>query len=124
MKAFLIDPFEKEVREIEWTANWRDISKILDCQHFDAAHFGSDNGDVIYVDDEGLFREEGQQYFAFMGHPHPLAGYGLLVGTDAEGETVAPKVSLDWVATKTFFLGDMGDNPPRPQITVVPWGSD
>lgn len=124
MRAILIDPFEKEVREIDWSGKYHDISNILDCQYFDVAYIGSDDGDVIYVDDEGLFREKGQEYFAFAGHPHPLAGYGLLVGTDAEGETVAPKMSIDWVTTKTFFLGDMGGNPPRPQITVVPWGND
>jgi len=124
MKAILIDPFEKEVREIDWSGNYHDISNILDAPHFDVAHFGSGDGDVIYVDDEGLFREKGQEYFGFAGHPNPLAGYGLLVGTDAEGNTVAPQISLDWAATKTFFLGDMGGNPPRPQITVVPWGDD
>ena len=37
MKAFLIDPFEREVREIEWSADWQDISKICLLYTSDAA---------------------------------------------------------------------------------------
>ena len=57
MKAFLIDPFEKEIREIDWSGKYHDISNILDCQYFDVTYIGSEDGDVIYVDDEGLFKK-------------------------------------------------------------------
>ena len=59
-RAILIDPFEKEVREIDWSGKYHDISNILDAPHMDVAYFGSEDGDVIYVDDEGLFREKGR----------------------------------------------------------------
>jgi hypothetical protein len=122
MKAFLIDPFEREVREIEWSANWQDISKILDCHTFTVASIGHNlDDDTIYVDDEGLYRD-GQDFFAFVGHPNPLAGYGLLVGTDCEGDSADPKHRLEQVQSKTHFLGNLKDNPPQPQITIIPWG--
>ena len=63
MRAILIDPYEKEVREIDWSGKYHDISNILDCQYFDVAYW-RDDGDVIYVDDEAVLRE-GQEYFAF-----------------------------------------------------------
>ncbi len=125
MKAFLIDPHEKEVREIDWTADWRDISKILDCQYFTAVVTGPElDADALYVDDEGLFVEDGQAFFEWDGHVHTLAGYGLLVGTDSEGDTVAPVHTLEQVKAKVTFMGRMEGDPTRPQpfMIIQPWG--
>ena len=127
MKAFLIDPHEKEVREIEWTNDWRDISKILDCQYFTAVVTGPElDADALYVDDEGLYVEEGQAFFEWDGHVHTLAGYAMLVGTDMEGETTDPVHTLEQVKAKVTFMGKMEGDPTRPQpwFMIQEWRTD
>lgn len=53
------------------------------------------NGDCIYVDDEGLFKEGHDHWFRLHGFPDPLKGRGLLVGTDREGDSVSPSLDIE-----------------------------
>lgn len=111
MKALLIDPFCMEdlggilavnpadaVREIEIEGGLASIYQALshelhpvDC--IDAVYL-NEASDCVYVDDNGLFANAGR-FFLWKGYPQPLAGRGLIVGTDDEGNTVAPRMTLD-----------------------------
>ncbi len=91
MKAILIDPFAREVTEVEYNGNWRQISKLIGCDLF--APVGLSSGDTIYVDDEGLFKQE-TAFFMHRHYPQPLAGKGLILGTDGDGESVTPELTL------------------------------
>jgi hypothetical protein len=106
MKAILIDPWKCEVSEIEYDGNWQSISKHLMCDLFTCVYLPDLNGDVMYLDDEGLYVED-QQFFLFEGAGTPLAGYALILGSDGEGGSVDVATSVDRIAYKTIFNGNM-----------------
>lgn len=112
MKAILIDPFCVEelgggmvmaiqphlaVREVEIEDGIEGIYKALShplhpVNCFDCVRL-NDAGDVIYVDDEGLW-QNADRWFVVDGYQQPLAGRGLVLGTDERGRSTPPKVSL------------------------------
>jgi hypothetical protein len=99
MKAFLINPFDKTVSEVDYSGDYKDIYKLINAELFDVVYIDGNN--AIYVDDEGLFKNE--QAFFQVGYAM-LAGYGLVLGTDDEGESISPAISLKDLAKKVTFL--------------------
>lgn len=89
MKAYLIDPFEKQITEVEHNGDYKQIQEFIEADLFTVVRI-NDFGDVLYVDDEGLLKEEGQAFFLFDGYPQPLAGKALVLGTTTEGESDEP----------------------------------
>lgn len=103
MQAYLIDPFQQDITEIEWDGDAMSIAKILQCQWITCAYPSNMDHDVIYVDDEGLYVDD-QRYFMVSDYPHPLAGYGLVLGTDEVGDAMPPKSNIDELAKRIFFV--------------------
>jgi hypothetical protein len=86
MRAIKIDAINQEVKEIDFEGNFQDIQREIDVDCFTVVPM--DNGDALYVDDEGLLNGT----FMFMeieidGYVRFLAGNGLILGTDDEGES-------------------------------------
>ena len=107
MKAFLIDPlaiYEEGtplVYEVDYSGDWRDISKMIsmpdrEVRAFDIARINN-QGDGVYVDDEGLF--DASVFFTFKSADPDfiLAGRGLVLGCDEEGNSISPHVTLEWL---------------------------
>lgn len=119
--GYLIDPVERTIIKVEVSPN--DLGtyyRALDCETFTLAAF-NDIGDVVFVDDDGLLKGP-TSFFLIEGYPQPLAGKGLVLGTDPEGETIAPTVGFDWLVENVDFgvpmrVGDrvlfMGDRHIR-----------
>ena len=102
MKGILIDPFTRTVTEREiGPNNLKDIYDSISAECFSCVEL--DDRDALYVDDEGLFREN-QEYFSIGNYPQPLAGRGLILGTDPEGASVTPKVSIGKVQAAVRWL--------------------
>lgn len=99
-KGYLVDPFDKTITEVE-VGDYKHIQDLIGCSCFTAAYL--ENGDVAYVDDEGLFKGP-TDFILFKGYPQPLAGKAVVVGTDSEGNDIAPAISLDELKRTT----DMG----------------
>ncbi len=99
MKAYLIDPFEKSITEVEYSGDFNDIYKLINADLFDVAYIDDKLG--VFVDDEGLFKDN--QAFFQVGYAI-LAGYGLVLGTDDEGNSISPDISLKALANKVRFL--------------------
>ena len=96
MKGIFIDSEKREVREVEYN-DWKDISPMIGCRIFTVADF-NDKGDCVYVDDEGLLTLRlSSMFFEIEGYPQPLAGNGLVCGTDDEGASTEPSVSVEEV---------------------------
>ena len=87
MRAIYINTAERTAEVIDFTGDFQDIQRLLGVDCFTCV--GLDNGgDTLYVDDEGLFKEN--DFFSIDEYPEPLAGNGLILGTDLEtGETVS-----------------------------------
>ena len=107
MKAYLIDPKEQKFEIVEYSGDFKQIYEILDCRAFDVVRT-YENGDVIYVDDEGLFVED-QHFFMHKNYPTPLAGRGLVLGTDEEGEDTEPKTDFLFMSNDISWVGNRID---------------
>lgn len=100
--AYLIDPETSSISEVETDYSSRSIYKLIDAQLFDVVYI-NDQRDVIYVDDEGLFHSK--HFFRIEGYPSPLAGKGLVLGTDNEGETISPiSETIETLEAKITFI--------------------
>ena len=89
MKAFLIDPEQQTISEVDYDGEHHSIYKLIDADLFDVVRLAG--SDVIFVDDEGLMKNP-QHFFKLDGLTSPLAGKGLVLGTDRHGESTAPKL--------------------------------
>ena len=67
-----------------------------------------DNGDGVYIDDEGLYAEQ-RHFFIHRNYPQPLVNKGLFVGIDDEGETTPPKTPFKTLENDIRFIGDDHD---------------
>jgi hypothetical protein len=99
--AILIDPFARLVTEVTWNGDYRHIYELIGADCYDCARING-KGDGVFVDDEGLFKEE-QAFFWHEDYPQPLAGKGLILGCDDEGESVRPHTTIEEVRSKVSF---------------------
>ena len=117
MQAILINPFDKTIEEVEYSGDWKDISSLLECDIFTTVYFDNTT-DSVFVDDEGLY-VEGQAFFTIGDCPQPLAGRGLILGCDDEGDSVDCKTTLEEAKAMVKFLGNNPVNVPEPSFTVL-----
>lgn len=85
MVGYLIDPFAQTVTPVEYDGDYRSIYKLIGCSTFTVA--SSSEGLDCYVDDEGLLNGP-TDFFVFEDYPQPLAGKGLVLSHDEEGDSV------------------------------------
>lgn len=120
MRAILIDPFKCEVTEIDYdNSNFENLYPLLshesmpvDC--FTVVDFG--DGETLYVDDEGLLKSPERGFI--LGNSQPLAGKGVILGSDDEGNSIATKIPLDVIQEKVLFF----EFTPRGLLaTILPW---
>jgi hypothetical protein len=86
MRAILIDPFTQTIEEVDYSGDYKDIYGLIQCDLFTTVYLPNTSDDTLFVDDEGLYVEN-QKFFKISGFDQPLAGCGLLLGTDKEGES-------------------------------------
>jgi len=115
MKAFLIDPDNQTITEVESTG-LEDLYRLIDCHTVDAVPI--DAGDVIYVDDNGLYVEPQPASFTYKGFSVPLCGKGVVVGVDDEGDDDVPAHTLTSLINRIEWLGVQNIEP---QIEVYSW---
>lgn len=99
MKAYLICPWARTITEVERAADYRDIYRLLTnleedvvVDTFDLVRM--DNGDGVYVDDEGLFKPAPMWSFLPPCNPIEIRGRGLVCGSDDEGNCADVKIEL------------------------------
>jgi len=101
MEAYFIDAANKSVTLIDYDGDWRSINKIVGCETFTVVN-ANEYGDSIFLDDEGHFVPD-QNYFWFDGYPSMLAGNGLVLGCNSEGESIEPCQSIEWFKERIRF---------------------
>jgi len=106
MKALLIDPKDNTIRTISYDGDYKTIYKFLDCTTYDAV-YPFDNEDTIYVDDEGLLKGANYHWTVLTdrGKLITLVGKGLVLGSDAEGESVDCKTTISQLSQRINFIG-------------------
>jgi Domain of unknown function (DUF3846)/Domain of unknown function (DUF4314) len=97
MQAILIDVTAREIRAVDYDG-LKDLQRLVG--GFIATATAFDNGDVLFVDDEGLFKAP-PGFFRVKGIDQPFAGNGVLVGEehyDGDGEYLGIKAPGTTVA--------------------------
>jgi len=102
MKAYLIDPVAREITAVEYSGDYLDIYALIDASTFDVVRLYR-NGDGAFIDDEGLFRSN-QSFWLHKNYPQPIAGAGLLLGVDEEGESIAPETDIETLRRDVVFM--------------------
>ena len=116
MKAILIDVYNKEIREVDYDGTLDFIYFNLACKTFDVVRV--DDVNSIFVDDEGLLRQN-QLYFEYSGSNgiFQLAGNGLVLGVDDEGNSISPTLTIEDVKGKVSFLPEGFKVEPYMEVT-------
>lgn len=108
MKAFLIDPEKKEISAVEFDGHLLSLKELIHAETITAIDIYSSHPlprnakipfptNTIYIDDDALLHATPKHFFIIRGYPQPLAGKGLVVGMDAEGNDVEPTLTLGWL---------------------------
>lgn len=106
MRAILINPQDCTITEVDYTGEYSNIYTHIEAQCFDCVRFGDKQGNTIFVDDEGLLNGKVSDVGMFRvdgDFPAYLAGKGLILATDAEGESVATDMDIEELRKKIAF---------------------
>lgn len=109
MRAILIDPFKREVTEVNTDSSLDDIYNLIKCDTITVVPWDEDH--ALFLDDEGLLlAEENQAYWRMIGSDQPFAGRGLIIG-DEYGDNREATLSALRVLTDIDFLDPEEVNP-------------
>jgi hypothetical protein len=100
MRAILIDPYTKSISEISYDGTLESAYNLISCYTIQAVSIGHDH--VVYVDEEGLLHEP-KPFWQWQGAPNPIAGKGLIISIDSEGDDAPATVSLESIASRVTF---------------------
>ena len=116
MKAILIDVHNKDIKEIEHDGKLENIYDLIDCRAFDLVTI--DDVNAIFVDDEGILKDN--LYFEYSGNERVMqfAGSGLVLGYNGEGKTISTILSVEDVKGKVRFLGEGFTIDPHVRFTA------
>ena len=123
MRAYLIDPINKEISVVDYNGDYQMINELINSQRGFDAVYGFRNEDTLYVDDEGLLLKENHAFeFTYdNGHTQPLMGKALVLGTDAEGESIECKTTLENLKSRISFQGKVAIENDGQGFTLTPW---
>ena len=113
MKGILINPFDETIKEAVYTGDYREIYDLVECRTFDCVYL--DNREVLYIDDEGLLVDETR---SFTINNRVLAGKGLILGSDKDGETADVGLTLQMVKDMVQFLPEGHKETPYMEFTA------
>lgn len=128
MRAIIINPFDKTITETDvdgsdGSAYKAIVAAVFPKERFpdgDDAAFTSvdvDGANSLYLDDIGLMRDWDKQAFFAWGE-HRLAGNGIVLGYDDEGNSTACTLPLDVVQRDVKWLDARDVRVPAPSYTT------
>lgn len=114
MRALLIDTPNKQIVEVDYDGDYKSINKLIHAEIFTVVYLDpSVMPDAVFVDDEGLINGNPHGWFKIDTYAQPLRGYGLVLGTDADGDSVSPNLSLDALRARVTFYDDAELSDPE-----------
>ena len=105
MKAFLINPLDETITEVDHDdSDYKNISKAIDAKYFTTVQIHED-GDTIYLDDEGLLHGNHKHTFTLDKVFHQTyVGKGLVLGTNMNtGDAKDVDTSLETLKSRIEF---------------------
>ena len=86
-----------------------------------AARFA--NGDVLYVDEEGLLKEP-ERFFCLKHEQRPYAGNGVISRCDQEGEAASAASALTDIVERVVFMATPSAEEIKDPATITVTGPD
>jgi hypothetical protein len=100
--AVLIDPYKNTVENVTYNGDYRHIYELCQVRTFD--YVPLQNTDDLFVDDEGLCNLTAEtRFFVIEGDTQPLAGRGLILNHDKDGESIAAKFDAEYYRPRVKF---------------------
>ena len=119
MKALLINPIEKTIEEVEYNGDYKQIYTYIKASTFGVVDIPND--DTIYIDDEGLLKEN-NHFFIHDDVPTPLGGMALVLGADHDtGDSVSVHATRKELKHKITFIGLHGIDHNKVGFTIKAW---
>lgn len=91
MRAILINPYERTIRAIDHDGTLEGMHRTIKCKT--VCKISLTKLDDLWLNDDGLLTA-GLPVFRMGVYPHPLAGIGLILAYDAEGNSDATYIPL------------------------------
>lgn len=111
IKLISINPTEQTIEEVEIQANsLQALYKHIGCHTIDFVARTA-KGDALIVDDEALLHEPQPPAFKFGWYPYRIHGIALVAGSDGNGGTIEPKLTVQQVRNLVKFLGNVHTEP-------------
>ena len=105
MRALLIDPKERSVTEVQNNGALSDTTRLLECETPTNLGWLAE-GDTLWIDDEGM-RKNPRHFFTVRGGCQ-IAGKGLVIGIDAEGNDCDAAITVaDLLPQLKFLRGEL-----------------
>lgn len=109
MRAILIDPFKREITEIDIDPSLDNLYTTLGVDLITVVKW--DKTHALILDDEGLLKDkESMEYFWVAGSNQPFAGRALILG-DEYGDNRAATLELSAVQSLVRFVDKSKLNP-------------
>ncbi|CAB3758708.1 DUF3846 domain-containing protein [Paraburkholderia humisilvae] len=110
--AYLIDPFEGEVRLVQLGSDTgtfdelHELYALLECGIVEAVVPENSGSDVMYVDEEGKLRKPALMCgFVCSLWPHDvIVGKALWIGSTSDGNNCAPEMTIDYVREHVVWM--------------------
>lgn len=102
MTAILIDPFKKEISEVQIGKSLEEIYTHIEAETFECLFINKER-DALYIDEEGLFKLN-KSFFGYKGVETPITGKALVLGHTRSGDSTTPSISIDEVRANVQFL--------------------
>ena len=100
IKAIMVNPSLGIISELEIDNSLESLQHAIGDHHIEAVYL--DDKNVMYVDEEGLFRLD-QKFFVYDGKI-PLAGIAIVVGVNVNtGGTIGTTLNVTDIASKIGF---------------------
>jgi hypothetical protein len=108
VRGILINPFAETITEVQHdVSDYRNIYAALSVPEHEVDTFTAlevSPRDTLWLDDNGLLKGD-TKFWQLEGFAQPLAGCGIILGHDGEGETVGTAIPLEAVKAKVTFVG-------------------
>lgn len=104
MKALLINVENQTVSEINLEKTNEDIYKHIGngCSTF-CSPVDFPNGDSLFVDDEGLLKEDLKGCFTLLGWVMPLVGNAVIIGSTPSGDSTDCKTTKEEILSQILW---------------------
>lgn len=102
VKVIIIDSAKKEIREALVENKLEVFQEIVGGYIEQASR--SLNGDILYVDEDGIYRDYQTGFFFRENFDQRLLGDGVITGLDKEGNTVDVVTTVEIVKNQVKFF--------------------